>query len=426
MNVIVSNRQKEIIDNANIDAIKDLNGLFNVNDLINKFKNYFFSKMILDATSVVDFASREVLTTLANEIGAEKLIILLPATPEPPVEFKKLLVELKIYNFTNNIDDVIRFIEKSNTYEDAIKLVDNSFNTDVYYDNSIKDGEEETSEEYSNDTNNDDTSNEAFEDINNGTQDDSSMNITSHRSSLGDILNNLNLNRVANNTSDSDTSQDAEPMPEDNYESSEPTDLPLGNNNNIGDNKNVFLLYDDFNSVPNNINQEKLKRIVVGVKNVTLHAGSTSLIYMMHQMASVNLKKEVLSIEVDKNDFRLYRNSKMVSVKASELKNIISNSREEIIFVDLNDCNEIGLCDQVLFLVEPSVIKLNGLMAANKEVFKSLNGEKVILNKSMLSPNDVKTFEGEAGLKFFACVEPLNDRILNDSICKLLGLLEIK
>ena len=118
VNVIVSNRQKEIIDNANIDAIKDLNGLFNVNDLINKFKNYFFSKMILDATSVVDFASKEVLTTLANEIGAEKLIILLPATPEPPEEFKKLLIELKIYNFTNDINDVIRFIEKSNTYED--------------------------------------------------------------------------------------------------------------------------------------------------------------------------------------------------------------------------------------------------------------------------------------------------------------------
>ena len=77
MNVIVSNRQKEIIDNANIDAIKDLNGLFNVNDLITKFKNYFFSKMILDATSIVDFATKDVLTTLANEIGPERLIILL-------------------------------------------------------------------------------------------------------------------------------------------------------------------------------------------------------------------------------------------------------------------------------------------------------------------------------------------------------------
>ena len=107
MNVIVSNRQKEIIDNANIDAIKDLNGLFNVDDLINKFKNYFFSKMILDATSVVNFASKEVLETLAEEIGAEKLIILLPSSPEPQLEFKKVLIDLKIYNFTVNPSSVM-------------------------------------------------------------------------------------------------------------------------------------------------------------------------------------------------------------------------------------------------------------------------------------------------------------------------------
>ena len=35
MNVIVSNKQKNVLDNANIDAIKDLNGLFNVDELIN-------------------------------------------------------------------------------------------------------------------------------------------------------------------------------------------------------------------------------------------------------------------------------------------------------------------------------------------------------------------------------------------------------
>ena len=53
MNIIVSNKQKEIIDNANIDAIKDLNGLFNVDDLLGKLKNYFFSRVILDATSLI-------------------------------------------------------------------------------------------------------------------------------------------------------------------------------------------------------------------------------------------------------------------------------------------------------------------------------------------------------------------------------------
>ena len=181
MNVIVSNRQKEIIDNANIDAIKDLNGLFNVDDLINKFKNYFFSKMILDATSVVNFASREVLTTLVNEIGAEKLIILLPSDPEPPLEFKKLLIELKIYNFTNKIDDVLKFIENPNTYDDVIKTIDSSFDNNMYVDNSIKEDSNvniEDGNSYSNTNNEEDSYN---------TDDES------QHSSLGDILSNFNL-----------------------------------------------------------------------------------------------------------------------------------------------------------------------------------------------------------------------------------------
>ena len=139
MNVVVSNRQKDIIDNANIDAIKDLNGLFNVDDLISKFKNYFFSKMILDATSVVNFATKDVLTKLANEIGADKLVVLLPSTPEPPAEFKQLLIDLKIYNFSNKIEDVVRFIDKPNTYENAMDLLSNSDEKSMYVDNSVKD-----------------------------------------------------------------------------------------------------------------------------------------------------------------------------------------------------------------------------------------------------------------------------------------------
>ena len=100
MNVIVSNKQKQIIDNANIDAIKDLNGLFNVDDLISKFKNYFFNKMILDATSIVNFTSDVTLEKLAHEIGSERLYILLPENPEPPKSFTDKLIELRIYNLS--------------------------------------------------------------------------------------------------------------------------------------------------------------------------------------------------------------------------------------------------------------------------------------------------------------------------------------
>ena len=51
---------------------------------------------------------------------------------------------------------------------------------------------------------------------------------------------------------------------------------------------------------------------------------------------------------------------------------------------------------------------------------------KVLLNKSLLSPNDIQTLESEAGIKFFDIIEPLNDRIFNDSIAKLLELLNLK
>ena len=104
MNVIVSNKQKQLLDNANIDAIKELNGLFNIDDLINNFKDYFFSRMIIDATSIVDFAKEVNLRKLAEGIGAEKIILLFPPKPEPPEKFKSLLRELGINNFSTKIE----------------------------------------------------------------------------------------------------------------------------------------------------------------------------------------------------------------------------------------------------------------------------------------------------------------------------------
>ena len=40
MNVIVSNTKKDILESLNIDIIKSVNGLFEVDELINMFKNF--------------------------------------------------------------------------------------------------------------------------------------------------------------------------------------------------------------------------------------------------------------------------------------------------------------------------------------------------------------------------------------------------
>ena len=442
MNVIVSNRQKEIIDNANIDAIKDLNGLFNVDDLINKFKNYFFSKMILDATSVIDFASKEVLTTLANEIGPEKLIILLPSSPEPPLEFKKVLIDLKIYNFTTNIEDVIKFIEKPNTYEDAMKLIDNSFNSNVYVDNSIKEGEmpnENANEEFENNSNN----------MNEFANQD-------NQSSLGDILSNLNTVNSQNNYEDTNQDNYVESSQENqsaldyqvdaanlaniinNYSdnsdmysnqnvdtNSNPNQIDLGVSNS-DEKQNVFLVSDDYQGVNNDLYYNKPKKLVIGFQNVTSHAGCTSLIYMVHKMLITNMKKNVLSIEIGKNDFRLFRDNNMISANENNINDIINNANVDVILIDLNNYPDNSLCNDVLYLVEPTTIKLNELMATRRDIFRELVNKKVVLNKSLLSPNDIRTLASEAGMGFFYNIEPLNDRIFNDSISKLINMLGIK
>lgn len=428
MNVIVSNRQKEIIDNANIDAIKDLNGLFNVDDLINKFKNYFFSKMILDATSVVNFASKDVLTKLVDEIGAEKLIILLPVNPEPPEEFKKLLIDLKIYNFTNKIEDVVKFIERPNTYEDIVKTLDSGFSDEMYVDNSIKEGESE------------EDSNDKVDEINPVGGNKSSSQ------SLNDMLNNFDLQTDDDNTND-ETSEsneetndygynlDSEEEQENNTEIEEKVEekneynydlnsviensVPVNENSH----QNTFLIADEF---INNDTVENHEKKVIGVKNITLHGGSTSLIYMLHKVAKTNLKKNVLSIEIDKNDFKFYRDSKMISVDKNKVAEAVSNANEELIFVDLNDSDDTSYCTDVVYLVEPSTIMLNKLMMENRNIFKELNGKKVVLNKSLLSDSDIRTLSSEAGMEFFYNIKPLNDRVYNEIIVEFLEQLNIK
>ena len=187
--------------------------------------------------------------------------------------------------------------------------------------------------------------------------------------------------------------------------------------------KNTFLISDSIDD--NSYAEKKVDKVIIGFKNVTLHAGSTSLIYMLHRVATATLKKNVLSIEIDKKDFKIYRDNKMISVENKDVLNIINDSNEELILVDLNNFEDTSFCTDVIYLVEPSTIKLNKLMIEDKDVFKKLKNDKVVINQSLLSNSDIRTLSSEAGMEFFDIIEPLNDRILNDSISKFLSLLNI-
>ena len=69
---------------------------------------------------------------------------------------------------------------------------------------------------------------------------------------------------------------------------------------------------------------------------------------------------------------------------------------------------------------------LNKLISDNPQIFNDLNGRKVMLNKSLLSLDDVSILEKEAGINFLYNMRPLNDRIKEEEIVKLINLLGIK
>ena len=82
----------------------------------------------------------------------------------------------------------------------------------------------------------------------------------------------------------------------------------------------------------------------------------------------------------------------------------------DIFLLDLNKSNKDYLCTDVLYLIEPSTIKLNKLSLINPKVFSELKGKNVILNKSLLNDSDIANFEVESNLKVFYNMPPLNDK----------------
>ncbi len=159
---------------------------------------------------------------------------------------------------------------------------------------------------------------------------------------------------------------------------------------------------------------------ILGFKNVTDGAGSSSLIYMMKKELEEKYNFSVLAVEVDRRDFTFFREKNMISTdKNSVATELLKAKNFNYVFVDLNDYEE-NVCDETIYLIEPSVIKLNKLMIRDRAIFSKLKNKKVIVNKSVLSEGDLKEFALEANINIFFVLPPLNDRESSEYIDKLL------
>ena len=459
MIVIVSNKQKSVLDNANIDAIKDLNGVFNVQDLINNFKNYFFTKMVIDATSIVDFTNPEVLKQLASGIGSEKLVVLLPPKPEPPLRFLETLVNIGIYNFSTSIDELIYLISNPHTKDSINRKIhnlgpvgsnnntSNNINNNNSNDNKPQNNVVSLEQGLNNieninainpievnktETPKDNNNEISYEETTETKEDDNKEENKGDMISLSDFvlsedsIGKQNDNSNNNNSGNDYLAQNNEEPINNGSNDEEPNINVDSNINQVTpiNNESSFLNMNQHESFINNL--EENKALIVGFRNITEHAGTTTLIYKLKETLENRNHKHIALVEVGTNDLSFFRLTETVSIQDNELDNCLNNysSRYDYVFVDLNHTLNDSICDFVLYLVEPTKIKVNKLIVQNRNIFNDLKDKYVVLNKSMLSENEKGIFSQEAKMPFYASVMPFNDRKETNALDELISKIE--
>lgn len=162
----------------------------------------------------------------------------------------------------------------------------------------------------------------------------------------------------------------------------------------------------------------KIGQKIIGFKNVTEHAGATTLIYLLklHLEKSYKLK----AVEIDKNDFVYFNDESLESISSLGFNDFLSqNSDYDVILVDLNEGNVLEYCHDIVYLIEPGLIKLNKLIRQDNAIFEKLSDKKIVLNRSVLSEKDVMDFEKESGSKVFFNMPCLDDKLDDQKIINI-------
>ena len=174
--------------------------------------------------------------------------------------------------------------------------------------------------------------------------------------------------------------------------------------------------------VDNNSNNDTK---IIGLKNLTDHSGVTTLIYMLHK-ACRDLNLNSYALEVGKNDFQFFNDAYMISTDRDNVNKELQKLKgADVIFVDLNALPNDSICNDVLYILESSILKLNKLVLRDKRVFERLKKNKVILNNNLLDEDKIHDLEYETKIRFYHCLPPMNEREKNSSISELLQKLNI-
>lgn len=306
MNVVTSNENKEIIDRLDIDIIKRIDGEYELRELLSKFVNLYFNKMIVDITSIKDYKNLDVMANLAKAVDPSRVILLLNDDPEVNSSFyMSNLIKCGFYNFTRNYEGIKFLYNTPNNYDNVKHLL-------------LSDEEAER--------------------------------------------------------------------------------------------KQV-----EFKETHEVVYQATGERRIIGLVNLTNHAGATSLTNMMvRQLNQAGIM--AVGLEMFKQDLMFYHDPNLSACfNRQDLESKLKLYEDvSAVIIDLNEFGEADkFCDEILYLIEPSYVMLTKLLKKNRNAFAEMKDKKVVLNKSFVNDQEIPDFEYESRIKVFDNIPPLNDRDKN-------------
>ena len=139
MNVIIANKYKDMLMSLNIEIIKSMEGVFEVDEIIDTFSNFYFDRMILDITAIKNYTDLDNLQKLSINLDVSRVILVLDDSPQSESqEYLSKLISMGIYNFTRNLEGINYLLGHPNNYRDVAHIhnVDSSLNQ-VFTENSI-------------------------------------------------------------------------------------------------------------------------------------------------------------------------------------------------------------------------------------------------------------------------------------------------
>ena len=156
-------------------------------------------------------------------------------------------------------------------------------------------------------------------------------------------------------------------------------------------------------------NYSMRSRYILGIKDITSGAGATTLTYMIKNELSKYM--DVAAIEINKKDFIFLRDPDLISVDGVELNSVLNKlSNKDAIILDLNSYGNTTICNDIIYLIEPTTIKLNKMVMLDRKVFDKYIGKKIVLNKSLLERKDISSFELESGSQVYYNIPPLDEK----------------